>query len=108
MSTTVHINPVAPETLVLDLTPEVAADMDLSTVSAASLSVQTPQNGYAEETWAVSMSTQTSTTLKLTHIFLTGEADVAGRYVVVAVLTCTGGTVKADPVVFTVKGKYET
>ncbi len=82
--------------------------MDLSTVSAASLSVQTPQNGYAEETWTASMSTQTATTLRLTHTFLTGEADVAGRYVVVAVLTCTGGTVTSDPVAFDVKGKYET
>ncbi len=81
--------------------------MDLSTVSAATLNVQTPQNGFAEETWTVSMSGQSATALKLTHIFATGEADVAGKYTVVAVLTCTGGTVNADPVEFTVKGKYE-
>ncbi len=81
--------------------------MDLSTVSAASLSVQTPQNGYSEETWTCTTSNQSATTLRLTHTYLTGEADVAGRYVVVAVLTCTGGTVTADPVEFTVKGKYE-
>ncbi len=91
----------------LDLTPAVAADMDLSTVSAATLIVQTPQNGYSEETWTVSMSLKTATTLRLTHIFLAGEADVAGKYTAVAVLTCTGGTVKADPQSFQVLNKYE-
>ncbi len=107
MTASIHIDPVAPQSLLLNLTPAVAGDIDLSTVSAAVLHVQTPQNGYAEETWTASLSNQTTTTLRLTHIFIAGEADTAGPYTVVAVLTCTAGTVKGDPVVFTVKGKYE-
>ena len=107
MTTSVYIDAVAPEVLIIDLTPAVAADMDLSTVSAASLKVQTPQNGYAEETWSASISNKTATTLRLTHTFATGEVDVAGLYTVVAILTCTGGTVKSDPKSFQVLGKYE-
>ncbi len=82
--------------------------MDLSTVSAAVLSVQTPQAGYATEAWLATISNQSATTLRLTHTFLAGEADVAGKYVVVATLTCTGGTVRSDPQPFQVLGKFET
>ncbi len=107
MTASIHIGPIAPEALVLDLTPEVAADIDLSTVSAAVLHVQTPQNGYAEEIWACGITNQSATTLRLTHTFLAADADKEGIYTVVAILTCTAGTVKSDPREFRVKGKYE-
>ena len=94
MSATVYSGAVAPESYRLNLTPGTSG-VDLSTVSAASLSVQ--RHDGTEATWAVSMSNQTSSTLTLTHVFVVADTAQIGTYRIRALLTIPGGTVRSVP-----------
>lgn len=96
----------APEAYVLNVTPG-DSGVDLSTVSAASLSVSLSDG--TETTWAATRSNQTASTLRLTHTFDSGGTETAqpGTYVVYAVLTIPSGVVRTAPRVLQVRGEYE-
>ena len=96
----------APEAYVLNVTPGTSG-VDLSTVTAAVLSVRLPDG--TETTWTADMTNQTATTLTLTHTFdsLGAETASAGPYAVSAALTLPSGTVRTEPQRLAVKGEYE-
>lgn len=98
-------NAVAPEAYILDITPGVSG-VDLSTVSVASLKVKKPDGTLA--TWAVLVTNQTSTTLRLTHSYVTGDVDQAGTYYVYAQLTIPAGTARSMPRTLLVVPQYGT
>lgn len=82
------------EAYVLNVTPG-DTGVDLSTVTAASLSVQLQDGTVA--TWTATRSNQTATTLKLTHTFAAAETAQIGTYRIVANLTVPAGTVRCLP-----------
>lgn len=96
----------APDAYTLDLTPGTSG-IDLSTVTAATLSVERPDGSIVS--WTATRSNQTATTLTLTYVFAVSGADiaVAGPYAVVAILTVPLGTVRSAPQLLTVRGQYE-
>ena len=94
MSVEVYSGAVAPESYRVNLTPG-ASGVDLSTVTAASFAVQLPDGTTA--TWTATRSSQTATTLTLTHTFLAAETSQIGVYRVYANLTIPSGTVRSLP-----------
>lgn len=100
----VYLNPVAPEVYASDIVPGTSG-IDLSTVTAATFSVRKPDE--TELSWTTTLSNQTSTTLTLTHAYVTGDVDIPGRYLVFALLTMPSGTVRTSTKAFQGKGKYE-
>lgn len=109
MAAFLHRGAKAPEAYVVDAVPEAdgAVPVDLSTVTAASFSVQLPDG--TEATWAATRSNQTASTLTLTHTFDSGgtETAQAGTYTVYALLTIPSGVVRTLPQKLRVKGEYE-
>lgn len=99
-----YIGAEAPEAYELSLTSE-PSGVDLSTVTAAVLRVK-KTNGV-ETSWAVTMSSQTSTTLKLTHVFAANELDAPGSWAVYAELTLPTGKVRSKPRSIIVRGKFD-
>lgn len=95
-----------PEAYAVDVTPGTSG-IDLSTVTAATFSVETP--GGAVVTWTATRTNQTATTLTLTYVFAGAGTDVAvvGPYNVVVTLTVPAGTVRCAPRLLTVRGSYE-
>jgi hypothetical protein len=94
MSSVVYVGVSEPEQLTLDLGPG-PSGVDLSEVSAASLFVRRPDG--VETSWPVTMSEQSATTLRLTHVFDIDDVDVPGTYVLVARLTVPGGFIRSKP-----------
>lgn len=80
---------VSPEGIQIDVTPGAMA-LDLTTVSAATIKVRRPDGTTA--VWPASLSNQTTTTLRLTHLFSPGDVDQVGNWFAVAYLTVPGGT----------------
>lgn len=104
MSAQVYQGAIAPEAYTLDITPGTVNPVDLSTVSAATLSVRKPDGTVVA--WAATISNQTTSTITLTHTFLTGDIALLGDYAIVASLTIPSGTVRAKTAILTVLGKF--
>lgn len=104
MSSYIRTGAQAPAAYVLNLTPETAG-VDLSTVTAASLSVRKPDG--TTTSWSATRSNQTTTTLTLTHLFDVADLTKAGQYVIHALLTLPAGTLPSEPVILLVKNEYE-
>lgn len=96
----------APEAHVKNVTPGTSG-VDLSTVTAATFSVEKPDGTIVS--WAAARSAQTATTLTLTYTFASSGLDVAipGPYAIVVTLTIPAGTVRCQPYLLTVRGQYE-
>ena len=104
MAAVVWEDAVAPEALVVDITPG-DSGVDLSTVTAGSFKILKPTG--AEVSWAGTRSNQTATTLRLSYTLLAADVAVPGRYTYYASLTIPSGTVRTKPRVLVVRGKYE-
>lgn len=91
-----RVGMVAPNAYELNLSAD-GIDVDLTQVASASFKTQRPRGG-STSTWAATLGTPTATTLKLTHIFASGELDVTGTWAIYAVLTLTGGGTLTTPV----------
>jgi hypothetical protein len=104
MADYVYLDPVAPEAFVLNLVPGTSG-VDLSTVTAASFIVRKPDG--AETTWTVTRTNATASTLTCTHVFVAGDVDIAGEFVVYAKLTIPSGFVRSAPQHLTARGRFE-
>lgn len=103
----IHVDEVAPNSLFVDVTP---SDLlpDLTAVTAVAIDVLKPVSGRMTEVhWTAIRSLQTATTLRATHVFVTGDLDVSGTYSFVVLMTLPSGTVRTLPGRFVVKGKYD-
>lgn len=105
MAWVVYEDAVAPEALVMNITPG-SSGVDLSTVTAGSFKVL--KSDGSEATYTGTRSNQTTTTLTLTYTILAADLAKPGRYAVYASLTIPSGTVRTKPQVLYVRGKYET
>lgn len=97
---------VAPESYVLGVGQGDTA-LDMTTVSAAVIKVLKPGGVTAD--WAAVISGATVTGLTLTHTFSVApsELDVAGDYIIYALLTIPGGFATTDRLLRNVRGKYQ-
>ena len=100
----VYTGAVAPESLRVTVESG-ESDLDLTTVTAASLSVRKPDG--TTTTWTVAITDQEEGSLVLTHAFSSGDLPDTGGYVVVALLTVPGGTRRCLPQKLLAKSIYE-
>lgn len=87
----VYAGAVAPARILFDITPS-AALPDMTVVTAGYIRVTGPSG--AVKNWTCTLSNQTTTTLRLTHVFAASGLDVTvpGKYKVQAFLSVPGGT----------------
>lgn len=100
---TVYVGAVAPESIEVTVRQGLS-DLDLSTVSAASFSVELPDRSLT--TWSATISGQTATQLTLTHTFAAPDVPSSGRYVLVPILTVPGGTHRANRITITAEDPH--
>jgi hypothetical protein len=94
-------NALAPYQFQMVLSPNViGTPVDLTTITAATLSVR--RADASKTTWTAALSNQTSTTLTLTHPYLPGDVALLGLYQVYAVLTTASGPIDSTSVQLTV------
>lgn len=106
MAAEIYQNALQPEAFSVTVTNG-DTGLDMTTVTAASLSVQLPDG--TTTTWVASISGATTTQLTVTHTMpSSAPSDVAtvGEYSVVAVLTIPSGTVRGQPVRLVVRPYY--
>lgn len=91
----VYAGAKSPEALQVNVSPSESVP-DLSLVTAAEIQVVKP-NG-STETWSATLSNQTTTTLRLTHVFHASGGDVAtsGNYRLRVYLTVSGETRRCE------------
>jgi hypothetical protein len=103
-----YVGTVAPAvyTRVLSIAdmPELAS-LDFTTVTAAVFHVKSPDRTLA--TWTAVRSGATTSSLTLTHAFLSGDLFTPGAYEVYAVLTVPGGTPRTSTRVLQVLDEYD-
>lgn len=87
----------APEVLRLNVENAEAASepLDLTTVSAVSLSVTQPDGRRV--TWAAEIESATEDLLVLEHEFAAVDVEQPGNYAIVILLTVPGGVRRAGP-----------
>lgn len=104
---TIHAGEVAPQVIEINVLP---SDLlpSLSVVTSIALAVEKPnsQGQRVEVAWAVTLSNQTATTLRGTHLFQAGDLDVPGEYSAVLEMTTPAGVVRAEPSQFLVLRKF--
>lgn len=91
MAIKVYSGGVAPETLVAIGTAG-SSGVDLTTVTAASISVKRPDGTLA--TWACAILAATISTITVSHDFGAGETSQLGTYGMVLRCTVPAGTVR--------------
>ena len=69
----IHQGAVAPYAFRYDVTSDDVANFDLSTVTSATFEI-VRENGNPDS-WTAALSLATTTTLRLTHVFLAGDVD---------------------------------
>lgn len=89
MADSVYQDAVSPEALSVAVT---STDYDLSLVSGATLRVRLPDASV--ETWSAAVSSATSASLSLTHVFGAGDTSQLGIYAVSGSLAVPGGTLR--------------
>jgi len=104
MADYVYLNPVAPEAFVVNLVPGTSG-VDLSTTTASVFIVREPDG--TETTWSSTRTNATTTTLTCTHVFVAGDVDQAGEFVIYVSLTIPSGTVRSAPQHLTARGRFE-
>lgn len=96
---------VAPESLQV-LVRQGDSPIDLTTATACSFLVQLPDGTTA--TWSsATLSEATPLQVLATRAFLSGDLPLVGKYVVVALLTVPGGTVRGRPQILTVLSQFQ-
>ena len=104
MSTFLHINAVAPQSLVMLCTPSDALP-DMSAVTSSVIVCQKPTGVIV--VWPVTLSSQTQTTLTITHQFAVGDVDVIGTYRCYPTHTVSGGQIRGEVTSFNVVGEFD-
>lgn len=94
-----------PGSYILDLTP--APGQDFTLVSAAVLKVKEP-NGTEVEWTVDSISNQTPTTIRLTHLYTVGIFPERGDFVIYAHLTIPTGHWTSEPQTLEVLGPFDS
>lgn len=79
MSTFVYEDAVDPDAIRFDVTLPAGETFDLSAVTSANVSVLSSPSGDLP-TWTATLSLQTATTLRVTHVFALGEVATPGPY----------------------------
>lgn len=107
MAAEIYQNAYAPESLVLIVTNG-SSGVDMTTVSAVSMSVQKPDGSTT--TWTASISGATTSQLTATHNMPAspGPSDVTlvGEYSVVVVCTLPSGIIRSTPLLLVVRPYY--
>jgi hypothetical protein len=70
---------VAPEAVRIDITRPTGSTFDFTTVTSADISVIESPDG-STPIWSATLSNQTATTVRLSHVFAAGETDVPGDF----------------------------
>jgi hypothetical protein len=91
VSTTIHVNPVAPQALVMTCTPSDALP-DMTQVLSSVLMLSDPFSKVIK--LPAIITAQTTTSLTLTHAFQPGDVSLVGTYSVYPVHTVDAGTVR--------------
>jgi len=102
VTATIYRGMRAPRAVRIDVTPS-ASTPDLTVVTAAEIEVRLFGSPHA--TWSATLSGQSATTLRLTHVFdaLGAETERAGPYTLMAILTVPGGEDRVGPYLLDVK-----
>lgn len=93
MATTIHINPVAPQKLVMTCAAGGSLP-DMTLVMSSVLKLKKP-TGVAL-TLAADITAKTQASITLSHVFNAGEVDKVGEYKVYAVHALAVGNVRSD------------
>lgn len=80
--------------------------IDLTTVTAATMRVKKPSG--ATVTWTAALSGASVKSVIVTHVFAAGDLDEKGRYSVVAHLSVPSGTIRSEPKTLLVLGEFQT
>ena len=94
MANVVYKGAVSPEAMTLTVTA--SGSEDLSTVTSAVIWAKC--NGKAPVNWSASIVTQSQKSITLSHVFQSGDVDVAGKMTLVAYLYIPSGLVRSKPV----------
>ena len=86
----IHQGAVAPYGLTYDVTSADVGNFDLATVTSARFDI-TRENGTKDDSWAATLSAQTTTTLTLTHVFAVGDVPDVETLIVTPVMTAPSG-----------------
>lgn len=94
MDNVVYKGAVSPEEMTLTVTASGAED--LSTVTSAVIWAKC--KGGSPVSWSASISTQSQSSITLSHTFVAGEVDTVGRMKLIAYLTTPSGLIRSKPV----------
>ena len=104
--TTIHVNPVSPQKLVMTCTPS-AACPDMSVVRSTVLKLKKPTGGVVMDL-ATTVVSQSSASLTVAHLFAAGDVDKAGLYKVYPLHTLDIGSVRGDVQQFQALDPFDT
>lgn len=102
LTATIHQGAVAPYSLRYDVSSD---DFDLSTVTSASFSVRR-ERSRTEDTWSASISAQTPTSLRLTHLFVAGDVPEADTILLEPHLVTPAGEIVCSCAKLTVRARF--
>lgn len=103
--TQINANSVAPYALQMVVSQGLGQPtVDLTTVSAAVFKMKRPDGSVV--TWTATLSAASQTSLTLTYLYAAGDLVQLGQWTAVANMTVPGGTVKSDPMSFTVVDEF--
>lgn len=105
MSTSVHQNAVAPYAIRYDGTSEDAA-YDLSTATSGRFDVEYSDGTTAQ--WTATLSNQTATTLRLTHVFVAGDVPNVEVVLIEPRVSTPAGEFVFEARELRVRAKYRT
>lgn len=101
----IHQYAVAPYAFRYDVTSADPVTFDLSTVSSAVFRVLR-ENGN-EALWSTTITDQTAASLRLTHVFVSGDVDQLEVLTLTPVLTTPSGDFFAAPKTLRVRTEFE-
>jgi hypothetical protein len=101
----IHINAVSPYAFRYDVTSTDPTNFDLSTVSSAVFRVLR-ENGN-QVTWTAALTDQTTTTLRLTHVFAAGDVDQFETVTITPIMTAPAGDFFATPKRLLVRSEFD-
>ena len=93
MATTIHVNPTAPQKLVMTCAAGGSLS-DMTLVQSSVLKLKKPSSTVIQ--LAADITAKSQASLTLSHVFNAGEVDKVGTYKVYAIHTLAVGTVRGD------------
>ena len=102
---TIHVNPLSPQKLVMTCTPSSACP-DMSAVQSTVLKLKKPIGGVVVDL-PTTITSKSSASLTVEHMFAPGDVDKAGIYRVYPVHTLAVGVVRGDVQQFTALDPFD-